>query len=123
MPAQSKLLVQSIRDVVIVDFVSKQIRELSEIEKIGDALYDLVDNRNATKLIIDFSKVQVLSSQALGVFVKLREKVRRAEGRMVLCGVSRDLHHLFKISCLARVFDFCHGEEAALASFGVTSGG
>ena len=123
MPAQPQLLIQSIKDVTIVDVVSRQLRELAEIEKIGEALYDLVDNRNVKKLILDLSKVQILSTQALGVFIKLREKVGQANSRMVLCGVNQNLHRLFKISQLAKLFTFCDDEESSLALFGVTTAG
>jgi anti-anti-sigma factor len=123
MPAQPQILIQSIKYVTIVDFVSRHLRELAEIERIGEALYDLVDNRNVTKLILDLSKVQILSTQALGVFIKLREKVGQANSTMVFCGVNQNLHRLFKISQLAKLFAFYDDEESALALFGVTTAG
>jgi len=123
MSAPSKIMIQAIKDVTIVNFIDKHVRDLSEIEKIGQELYDLVDNRGCRKIILDFSKVQGLSSQALSVMLKLQEKAQGAKSRIVLCGVNAELTKLFKITRLEKLFKFYKTEDDALISFGITSAG
>ena len=51
------------------------------IEKIGAELYRLVDAMARRKLILDFSKVQFLSSSALSVLLELRKKAAAAKAQ------------------------------------------
>jgi len=123
MPPQPKLLIHAIKDVTVVNFVDRLIRDLPQIEQIGEELFDLVDNRDRKKLVLDFSKVQGLSSQTLGILITLQQKARNAKGEVVLCGVGAELVRLFKIAGLQKLFKFCDNEDQALACFGVTSAG
>ncbi|MBI4581672.1 MAG: STAS domain-containing protein [Planctomycetes bacterium] len=109
--------------MMIVNFVDTHIRELPQIEQIGLQLYDLVDARGHRKLILDFDKVQSLSSQALGILITLEKKLVEAKGKLVLCSLRPELARLFEIAKLHKHFKFAADEEAALALFGVTTGG
>lgn len=121
--AAARLLIHAIRDVTVVTFVETHIRDLPQIEQIGTELYDLVDNRAVRKLILDFSKVQILSSQALGVLITLQKKMAAAKGKISLCSLKKELARVFDIAQLGKVFKFYPDEDAALASFGVTTAG
>ena len=60
MPFEQILTIETIEDVAVVNIVEKHIVHMSQTEYICQELYDLVDNQNKTKVIIDFSKVQSL---------------------------------------------------------------
>lgn len=121
--AASRLLITTIRDVCIVDFSDRQLRELADIEQIGRDLYALVDERAYRKLILDFEKVQLLSSQMLSVLLILHKKLAAAKGGLVLCGLRKELARLFQIANLDKLFKQCPDEQQALAVFGITSAG
>ncbi|HOA75944.1 MAG TPA: STAS domain-containing protein, partial [Phycisphaerae bacterium] len=89
----------------------------------GEELYDLVDNKARKKLVLDFTKVQFLSSSALGVLITLRKKAAAIKGDVVLCGLRKDLMKVFEITNLNKVFTFAPTEEKALAHFGITTAG
>ena len=117
------LLIQSIKDVTIVDFNQRQIRDMHVIQEIGEELFGLVDQRDVRKLVLDFSKVQLLSSAMLGVLLNLKTRTETAKGRVVICCLRRELRDVFRLARLDKMFSFYDSEEDALASFGVTSGG
>ncbi len=117
------LLIQSIRDVTIVDFNQRQIREMHQIQEIGEELFGLVDQQNVRKLVLDFSKVQLLSSAMLGVLLNLKTRAEAAKGRIVICNLKRELREVFRLARLDKMFSFYDSEADALASFGVTSAG
>jgi len=121
--AAARLMIHSMRDVTVVNFEDSSILDAAQIEAIGKALYDLVDVRNIRKLILDFSKVQFLSSSALGVLITLRSKCEAARGTLVICGLRKDLMQVFEITNLKKLFTFRSDEEEALAVFGVTTAG
>jgi len=68
--------------------------------RIGEELYDLVDNKNRKKLILDFTKVQFLSSSALGVLITLRKKSAPSRARWGFCALRKELVKVFEITRL-----------------------
>ncbi|MGQ9650435.1 MAG: STAS domain-containing protein [Phycisphaerae bacterium] len=116
---KANLVIQSIREVTVVNFEDSSILDTLQIQTIGSALYDLVDNRNCRKLILDFSKVRFLSSSALGMLITLRKKAAAIKGELGICAMRDDLRKVFTISRLDQLFNFYKNEEEALNAFGV----
>lgn len=116
-------MIHSIRNVTIVNVDVAKILDAMQVEQIGEELYDLVDNRNCKKMVIDFSKVRLLSSSALGMLLTLRKKVDAIKGKVVFCGMRDELTKVFKLTKLDRMFTFCANEDQALEQFGVTAAG
>ncbi len=121
METDSGLIVYQIQDATVVTFQKTSVLDTLEVEQIGDTLYDLVDKRHCTKLVLDFSKVQLLSSSALGVLITLRSKAAAIKGKAVICGIRDDLMKAFKITRLDKMFEFYDSEAKALASLGIKS--
>ena len=120
MPAPSKLVVQTIKDVTCVTFADASIVDAQLIDSIKKELFELVDKQNRRKMILDMSKVQYLSSSALGVLIPLNEKIISLKGILFLCGVNADILKVFKITKLDKIFKFRKTEGEALAELGVT---
>ena len=123
MTAPNRLVMYPIRDALIVVFSEPMVLDALQVQQIGDELYNLVDGRACRKLILDLSKVQMLSSAALGVLVNLKKKSDAIKGKVVLCGVRKEPMKVFQITHLNKVFDIKANEEEALAVFGLTTAG
>lgn len=123
MATTARLLIHPIRDVVIVNFQDASILDTSVVEQIGEQLYDLVDNKGRRRLVLDFTKVQFLSSSALGVLISLRKKAAAIKGEIVICSLRKEIMKVFEITNLTRMFTFAPNEEKALAHFGITTAG
>ena len=116
--SKPQVMVQNIGDVVVVNLGSAAILDTAAVEAIGRQLYDLVEERAVRKLMLDFSQVKFLSSMMLGVMVRLRRRSEAIGGRLAVFGLRPELHRVFHISRLDRLFDFYDNEREALASFG-----
>ena len=123
MPAKPELLIQHLKNVTVVDFGDSTILDTMQIEGIAQQLYDLVDKLDRRQLVLDFSKVRFLSSQTLGVLLTVRKKLQAVKGRMVICGLRKQLYEVFRISKLDKLFEFQPDEEKALNVFGVSTVG
>ena len=75
-----------------------------QVLEIGRDLLALADEQEGTRLILDFSEVQDLSSLMLGQLMKLRVRVAANRGRLVLCGLSPDVQEFFDETMLGRLF-------------------
>jgi len=123
MPEKPELLIQHLKNVTVVDFGDSTILNTMQVEGIAQQLYDLVDKLDRRQLVLDFSNVRFLSSQTLGVLLTLRKKLQPVKGRMVICGLRKQLHEVFRISKLDKLFEFQPDEEKALNLFGVSTVG
>lgn len=123
MAAPDRLVMYTIRDVMVVVFNETMILDALQVQEIGEILYQLVDGRACRKLILDLSKVQMLSSAALGVLINLKKKADAIKGKVVLCGVRKEPMRAFTITHLNKLFEIRPNEQEALAVFGVTSAG
>ncbi len=117
---ESSLKLSEHEGVAIVGFKDSSILDALTIQKIGRELYDLVDNQGKKLLVLDFSDVRFLSSQALGVLLTLRRKADKASAKVVLSAIRSELIRVFKITNLDKLFQFHESCDAALVAFGKT---
>jgi anti-sigma B factor antagonist len=63
-----------------------------------------VDDQDRRNVVLDFERVQYLSSQAIGILLGMQKRLAALKnGRLVLCGVGPRLMELLRITRLDRV--------------------
>jgi anti-sigma B factor antagonist len=100
----SEFLVTSIEKSTIIEFRIAALMEQTVLESIGKRLYRLVDEEDHRLMILDFSRVEYLSSQAIGILINLHKKLSSLKNsKLVLCGINDKLAQLLKITRLDKV--------------------
>jgi len=117
MPEQGKLLVQTVQGIALVIFQDESILDPLQVQDIGQQLHRIIEEEDRQRMILDFQKVKILSSQMLGVLIGLLKRIRSDRGRIVICGMKSELHKVFKITNLDKLFNFYDTEGHALRSF------
>ncbi len=123
MSSTANLLVQSIKDVTVVQFQESAILDTLMIQGISDELNHLVEAQHKQKLLLDFAKVKFLSSSALGILVTLKKKMDAIKGQLAICGMNKELRKVFKITNLDKLFKFADDEPGAMELLGTTTAG
>ncbi|HEV2296698.1 MAG TPA: STAS domain-containing protein [Tepidisphaeraceae bacterium] len=96
--------VQPIEKFTVIEFKTPSLMDPIILDEIGKELYRLVDQEDRRRLVLDFEKVQYLSSQAIGIVLTLNKKLAALKGsKFVLCGVGPKLLELLKITRLDRI--------------------
>ncbi|OHB86422.1 MAG: anti-anti-sigma factor [Planctomycetes bacterium RBG_16_64_12] len=113
---QKRLEVSEVGDVTVVHFRDQRIIEALGIQETGQELVELVDE-GRTKILLNFSAVGFMSSAALGKLITLNKKVKAAGGVVKLCNIRPEIHEVFAITRLDRLFDIKKDESEALAAF------
>src|SRR5690348_1536882 len=116
-PRRRRLEVEENGDVTIVQFIDRKILDEQNIQKIGEDLFSLVDELGRRKVLLNFSNVEYLSSAALGKFITLNKKVGKAGGQLILCNIAPQIHEVFEITKLDKLFNIQKEEQAALQAF------
>jgi anti-sigma B factor antagonist len=96
--------VQTIDKWHVVEFKTPSLMDPQILEEIGRELYRLVDEEDRRRVVLDFERVQYLSSQAIGIILTLNKKLGSLKNsKLVLCGVGPKLLELLKITRLDRI--------------------
>ena len=117
--AGESLVISQIQDAVIVNFQASRILDGAAVDSVGKQLYPLVDSQAHRKIVLDFSRVRLLSSQMISVLISLHKKIGEIGGKFVICGLTPDLHKVFKITRLDKMLSFAKNESEALSMLGV----
>lgn len=111
------LIVRRSDDIAEVEFADRKILEELSIQEIGDELDKLVESENGIKLLLNFKKVDHLSSAALGMLITLNRKVGERNGRLKLSDINKQIFEVFRITRLNKILEIYPTAEDAKAAF------
>ena len=111
----------SSKSLIVVSFTTARIVQEEDIQATFEQLQRLVDEKPGREYVLDFRKVQFLSSSVLGRLILLQKKSAAAKGRLVLCAIAKEIFEVFKITKLDKVFTIKEDAKAALKMFGINA--
>lgn len=116
--ADSRLdLEEIVGGVTVARFLDKKILDEANIEVVGRELFALVEVDGRTEIILDFDRVEYLSSAALGKLITMHKKVVSAKGKLVLCNIHQDILEVFQLTRLDQVLTLCKNLDESLDRF------
>jgi anti-anti-sigma factor len=105
------LEVADVGGVTVVRFSRRTILDPMLIESLGQHLQGLVDGQGCRRLVLNFSRVESVTSAMLGKLVALYNAIDKAGGRLVFAGVDPFLLQIFRLCQLPPGIPI-HGSEA-----------
>lgn len=109
------LTIQPIKKFTVVEFRTPSLMDPLELQAIGDALYHLIDAQDKRLIILDFSKVEFLSSQAIGILLTMNKKLAvLPNSKLILCGVGARLAELLRITRLDKLLTIKPSQKEAI---------
>lgn len=106
-----------VRGVTVVRFVERKILEAAHIQELGEELQHVVEHDGKLNLLLDFDKVEFLSSAALNKLIILDKKVKAKSGQLKFCNLMPEIREVFVITRLNQLFDIVETREKALEGF------
>ena len=82
----------------------------------GDQLTKLVEE-GKTKLLIDLSNLDYISSSGLRILLATSKKLKPLKGEMRICGLNETVNEVFEISGFTMIFKVFKTEEEARTGF------
>ena len=111
---QGDIRVRKDGSICFVELTGRKILEELQIQQLGERLSALADAEPAPRMLLDFSKVEHLSSAALGVLITLNKQVAGNEGQLVLANIPPQIYEVFKITRLNKLFNIQSSTEEAV---------
>ena len=106
-----------VRGITVVSFVERKILEAAHIQELGEELQHVVEHDGNKDLLLDFDKVEFLSSAALNKLIILDKKVKARSGQLKFCNLMPEIREVFVITRLNQLFEIVETRDKALESF------
>ena len=103
--------------VTVVGFSNPYLQTEDVVTKVGNELFDLVETKGLTKIVLSFNGVRFVSSSMLAQVVKLHKKLSKVKGRLRVCCLTPALQEVLRTSQLDKLLDVCPDESAAMVKF------
>ena len=102
-------------DVNVVDLTLPHTLDIDEFDRLNEAILELIRGEPEGHWVFDLSQLSYMGSAALGLLVNLRQQIKQSGGRLVLCGLSPQLLHIFKTCCMEKLFKIVKSRKDAVA--------
>lgn len=116
MKAMASVDISSEGSVAIVSFTNSCISDVEEITAASANIREYVQANPPREIVFDFSGVKFFSSQVLGLLLEARGYVKSHGGHVAICALDPQLHRVFRITNLDRIFTFHPDRQTALAA-------
>ena len=118
MPPQPHWMeVEMVGDVAVVRFTQRSILGEDAIVAIGQQLFELAESGTASKFVLNFARVESMTTAMMGKLLAIYKRVDAEGGRLALCRIGPFLAEIFKILRLPRQVSVFQEEQEALQSF------
>jgi anti-sigma B factor antagonist len=114
---EAKLTVTKQGNVCVVEFEDRKILEELAINQIRERLTELIAAETSPRVLLNFRKVEHLSSAALGVLITVSKQVAERHGQLVLANIHPQIFEVFKITRLNKLFNIRGTTDEALREF------
>lgn len=103
--------------ILFIQLDDQRLLDEGKIQTVEREIDEAIDGSEATRVVLDFSKVQFMSSSMLGKLVKTQKKVTGYKAKMKLASVAPDIQEVFKITRLDKLFSVEKDADAARKAF------
>ncbi len=103
--------------VTVAQILDRKVLDSGHIQELASELEALITQETAKGILVNFSKVEFLSSAALNKLINFNKKVKSAGGTLVLTNLRPEIEEVFVITRLNQLFSIKETEADGLASF------
>lgn len=100
----------------VVSFQAASIGDVEEINAISGKIVDFIEKNRPERLVFDFKQVKFFSSQVLGMLLNMRARLLANKGEVIISAINPQLHRVFRITNLDKIFRFFPDVESAVNS-------
>ena len=109
------LQVSQIGTVQVIELWLPETLDSEEFGRLNDSLIAAASGGGPDRaLVLDLARLAYAGSSVLGLLVNVRQKVKEAGGRLVLCGLSDRLLQIFRTCSLERLFLIRRSRDEAM---------
>lgn len=109
---------QVLQSVNVIELTLPEMIDAMEFDHLNESLQSILNGKASQAWLLDLSSVNYLGSATLGLIVNIRQQVKAAGGKLVLCGMSPRLKEIFHACSMERLFTITKNRGEAIKSLG-----
>jgi anti-sigma B factor antagonist len=113
MNEEIRVEITSQESIATVAFKATSISDVEGISAAAGQIKEFVEKNRPRKMIFDFEQVKFFCSQVLGLLLDIRAALETYDGEAVISAINPQLHRVFKITNLDKIFRFFPDKESA----------
>lgn len=98
-------------EVTVVNFMSRSIPDKHAFLLAGEQFFSQGEDIGGGELWLNFSNVEIITSQALGGLIALQKKVEKTGGRLILCNIPPLLEEIIQATRLDQILHIQNTNE------------
>jgi anti-sigma B factor antagonist len=98
---------------MVISFLSTAIPNETEVGEAAAALNHYMSNAAEKTIILDLSRVRIMSSAMIGELVKFRKNCQQQNKKLKLCGLNGDVREVFRITKMDKLFKIYENRKKA----------
>jgi anti-anti-sigma factor len=102
---------------LVVELLDRRVFEPPVVRELAAELQDVLSSKRARYVVIDLARLHYASSGALNLLIDLNDRIRGEGGRLVLCGLGRQVAEIFEITHLDQRLEIAATQSEALQRF------
>jgi len=102
--------------ITVVTFKAASITDVEAIASASKQIKEFIKENRPNKIVFDFGQVKFFSSQLLGLLLDIRAKLQMYDGQVSISAINPQLHRVFRITHLDRIFAFFPDKESAFTA-------
>ena len=102
-------------DTITVAINDDRMTQDVTIDSVYERIFNLIKEHTHVNLIIDFGKVNYLSSSVLSKLISLHKKLKEQQGTLCLCNINPVVLKIFELTQLNTYLNIFPDEEKAQA--------
>lgn len=104
-------------EILTIYFLAPRVLEEAQLEELSRDILAELDKSTEERVILDFQKVEFMSSSMLGKLVQIHKKCKEFKVKLKLCSIRKEILEVFKITKLDKLFDIEKDEATARKAF------
>jgi len=100
--------------VAVVLFKATSINNVDSIAAASKQIKKFIEENHPARMVFDFDGVKFFSSRVLGLILDIRAKLKAYDAEVAISAINPQLHRVFKITNLDKIFKFFPDKENAV---------
>ncbi len=105
-------------EAAVITFTTSSVSDTEGIAAAGRRIKSYIAQTTPKRLVFDFAGVKFFSSQVLGLLLDARTEAQARGGEVVISAIDPQLHRVFRITSLDKIFEFFPDRHAAVQTGG-----
>ncbi|HIJ66448.1 MAG TPA: STAS domain-containing protein [Candidatus Hydrogenedentes bacterium] len=103
--------------IAVATVEAASVLDALNVDQFGKEVQKYVRGNRGIHLLLDFQKVEYLSSAVLTELLRIKKAIAEMQGTMRLCALTKEIRKVFEITNLDQIFVIDHNVETALPRY------